>query len=124
MINYFDFQFRKLPVTLLLTFFSFTVIGQNNASNMFSNDLCGCNSIMKNDSTIKYTGKDEISLYPNGKMKYKLTKKRKKEHKIFYYPTGIKCKEEFLNYRMNIKKTIFYNSFEKKQMVCKGSLKF
>ncbi len=123
MSNCFDFQFRKLHVTLLLTFFSSTAIGQDNSSNMVSNDLCGCNSIMKNDS-IKYTGKDEISLYPNGKMKYKLTKKGKKEHKTFYYPTGIKCKEEFLNYRMNIKKTIFYNSFEKRQMVCKGSLKF
>lgn len=121
MNNYFDLYFRKLPVIFFLTFFSLITVGQN--TTIVSSDLCGCNSIMKNDSTIKYTGKDEISLYPNGKMKYKLTKKGKKEHKTFYYPTGIKCKEEFLNYRMNIKKTIFYNSLEKKQMVCKGTLK-
>lgn len=124
MNKYFDLHLRTLPVTFLLAIFSLAAVGQNTASNIGSSDLCGCNSIMMNDSTIKYTGKDEINLYANGKMKYKLTKKGKKEHKTFYYSTGIKCKEEFLNFRMNIKKTIFYDSLEKKQMVCKGRLKF
>lgn len=66
-----------------------------------------------------------MKFYSNGKTKYVVKNNgNKKEHRIYYYPTGIKCKEEFLNFRMNIKKTIFYDTLEKRQMVCKGSLKF
>lgn len=80
---------------------------------------------MSNDSSFKSNGKDEMKFYSNGKMKYEVKKVgNKKEHRIYYYPTGIKCKEEFLNFRMNIKKTIFYDILEKRQMVCKGSLRF
>ena len=60
-----------------MTFFARTILGQNTEGNLASGDLCGCNSIMKDDSIINYAGKDEIALYPNGKMKYKLSKKRK-----------------------------------------------
>ncbi|MES2592276.1 MAG: hypothetical protein V4608_10355 [Bacteroidota bacterium] len=120
MKTHFNLHSQKLPITFLLAFFSLAAVGQN--ANI-AGDVCGCNSIMKNDSTQKFTGKDETGLYSNGKIKYKITKKGKKEHAIFYNSTGLKCKEEFLNYRTNIKKTIFYNSSEKKQMVCKGTLK-
>jgi hypothetical protein len=99
--------------------------GQNTATNIISKGLCGCNSIAENDSTIKSEGKDQMKFYSNGEMKVSVKKiGNKKEHRIYYYPTGIKCKEEFLNFRMNIKKTIFYDTLEKRQMVCKGSLKF
>lgn len=125
MRNYFDFCFRKLPVTFLFAFFSVVGLGQNTATNILSNGLCGCNSITESDSTIKSYGKDQVKFYSSGKMKYEVKKNgNKKEHRIYYYSTGIKCKEEFLNFRMNIKKTIFYDTLEKRQMVCKGSLKF
>lgn len=123
--NYFDFYFRRLSLTILSAFFSFTGLGQNVATNILSNELCGCNSIIENDNVVKSNGKDDMKFYSNGKMKVEVKKNgSKKEHRIYYYSTGIKCKEEFLNFRMNIKKTIFYDTLEKRQMVCKGNLKF
>lgn len=123
--NSFDFHFRKLPITFLFALFSLLGLGQNAATNILSQGLCGCNSIMANDSALKSNEKDGMKFYSNEKMKYEVKKiGNKKEHRIYYYLTGIKCKEEFLNFRMNIKKTIFYDTLEKRQMVCKGSLKF
>lgn len=125
MSNYFDFCFRKLPLSFLFAFFSVVVLGQNTTTNILSNGLCGCNSITGSDSTLKSLGKGKMEFYSNGKMKVDVKKiGNKKEHRIYYYSTGIKCKEEFFNFRMNIKKTIFYDTLEKRQMVCKGSLKF
>lgn len=125
MSNYFDFGFRKFPITLLFAFFSVIGLGQNTETNILRNGLCGCISITERDSTLMSEGKDQMGFYSNGKMKYEVKKNgNKNEHRIFYYSTGIKCKEEFLNFRMNIKKTIFYDTNEKRQMICKGSLKF
>lgn len=125
MKNYLNFQLRKLSILFLFTFFSLPGHGQSVGTNILNKGLCGCNSITDNDSDVKSEGKDETEFYSNGKMKVEVKKNGgKKEHRIYYYPTGIKCKEEFLNFRMNIKKTVFYDTLEKRQMVCKGSLKF
>lgn len=117
----------KLYVTLLYTLFALLGFGQNGATDNFSLDFCGCNKTTKTpmDSMLKYDKNGEIRIYyANGNIKYKATKKRWNTHQIYYYPTGIKCKEEFLNFKIHIKKTFFYDTLEKKQMVCKGSLEF
>lgn len=125
MSNYFALSLRKLPITFLFAFFSVVGLGQNSETNILSNGLCGCNSMTERDDALKSDGKDQMKFYSNGKLKYEVKKNGNKiENRIYYYPTGIKCKEEFLNFRMNIKKTIFYDTLEKRQMVCKGSLKF
>lgn len=125
MSNYFALSLRKLPITFLFAFFSVVGLGQNSETDILSNGLCGCNSMTERDDALKFDGKDQMKFYSNGKLKYEVKKNgNKKENRIYYYPTGIKCKEEFLNFRMNIKKTIFYDTLEKRQMVCKGSLKF
>jgi hypothetical protein len=122
-----SFYFPKFTLAFLSTFFSFASLGQDTSSNVFCPDLCGCNLISKiqEDSLLTLEGKGEvISYYSDGTIKYKSTKKNWRKHKIYFYPTGIKCKEEFLNFTTHIKKTIFYDTLEKKQMVCKGRLSF
>lgn len=125
--NHFGIYFPKFTLAFSATFFSFTSFGQDTSTNAFYSDLCGCNIISKiqEDSVLRFEGKGEVVFfYSNGTIKYKATKKNWQNHKIYYYPTGIKCREEFLNFKTHIKKTIFYDSLEKKQMVCKGRLSF
>lgn len=125
--NYFSIYFPKFTLAFLLTIFSFAGLGQDISTNIFCPNLCACNIISKaqEDSVLTLEGKSEvIFFYSNGTIKYKASKKNWRNHKIYYYPTGIKCKEEFLNFKTHIKKTVFYDTLEKKQMVCKGRLSF
>jgi hypothetical protein len=56
------------------------------------------------------------------KLKYSENRRNKKRKIIYYHPDGSKCKEQRLNYRTKVSRTVFFEN-GKRFMVCKGTLK-